>query len=483
MKNLRDLQPEALWNNFADLNAVPRPSKKEEKVIEFLKKFGEKLNLKTIVDKVGNVIIKKPASKGLENRPAVVLQGHMDMVPQKNADVDHDFEKDGIDMFVDGDWVKAKGTTLGADNGIGVAAAMTILASTDITHPPIEALFTIEEETGLTGAQALKGGVLAGKNLLNLDSEDDDEITIGCAGGVDITINGEYSPTSLQGNYQGYKINISGLNGGHSGIQIVLGRGNANKIMNRILFTATNEFGLKIVSIDGGSLRNAIPRESFSEVAVPIENIDEFEKFLKKESIVLFNEYKTTDPDLDISLEKLSSTNKVADSDFQNKFLNAIYACQNGVYRMSPDMEGLIQTSNNLARIILKDGKLMVHCLTRSAIATEKMDFAQAIKSSFTLAGLDVKLSGAYPGWIPKPKAPIVKLMSDIYYKLFDEKVKVTATHGGLECGIIGKNYPDTDMISFGPNITGPHSPDEKVQISSVQKFWKLLLEVLKEIK
>jgi len=483
MNNIRDLQPKALWINFADLNAVPRPSKKEEQVIEFLTKFGEKLNLKTIVDEVGNVIIKKPAFKGMEDRAAVVLQGHMDMVPQKNADVDHDFEKDGIDMFVDGDWVKANGTTLGADNGIGVAAAMTILASTDIPHPPIEALFTIDEETGLTGAQALKGGILKGKNLLNLDSEDDDEITIGCAGGVDITINGVYSPTSLNGDHQGYKINVTGLNGGHSGIQIKLGRGNANKIMNRILYTATNKFGLKIVSIDGGSLRNAIPRESFSEVAVPDNYVNEFEIFLKTESKILSNEYKTTDPDLDISLEKVSSINKVVDSDFQDRFLNAIYACQNGVYRMSPDMEGLIQTSNNLARVVLKDGKLMVHCLTRSAIDTEKMDFAQAIKSAFTLAGLDVELSGAYTGWIPKPKAPIVKLMSDIYYKLFDEKVNVTATHGGLECGIIGKNYPDTDMISFGPNITGPHSPDEKVQISSVQKFWKLLLVVLKEIK
>jgi len=480
---IKYLKPKALWNNFADLNTVPRPSKKEEKVIEFLRKFGESLDLETIVDEVGNVIIKKPAYKGMENRAAVVLQGHMDMVPQKNADVEHDFEKDGIDMFVDGDWVKAKGTTLGADNGIGVAAAMTILASTDIPHPPIEALFTIDEETGLTGAQALKGGILTGANLLNLDSEDDDEITIGCAGGVDITVSGEYSPTTLKEEFQGYKISISGLNGGHSGIQIQLGRGNANKIMNRILFTATNNFGLKIVSIDGGSLRNAIPRESFSQVAIPNENINKFEKFLKNETETLSQEYKTTDPDLDILLEKISSLNKVVDSDFQIKFLNAIYACQNGVYRMSPDMEGLIQTSNNLARIILKDGKLMVHCLTRSAIDTEKMDFAQAIKSSFTLAGLNVDLSGAYPGWIPKPKAPIVKLMSDIYYKLFNEKVNVTATHGGLECGIIGKNYPDTDMISFGPNIRGPHSPDEKVQISSVQKFWKLLLEVLKEIK
>jgi dipeptidase D len=482
MSNVRDLHPKNVWNNFADLNAVPRPSKKEEKVIQFLKEFGEKLNLETIVDEVGNIVIKKPGTSGFENKPTVVLQGHMDMVPQKNADVDHDFEKDGIEMYIDGDWVKARGTTLGADNGIGVASAMTVLASTDIPHPPIEALFTVDEETGLTGAQAFKGGVLSGANLLNLDSEDDDEVTIGCAGGVDITGEGDYQEEVLSDGFVGYKLSVTGLSGGHSGIQISLGRGNSNKIMNRLLYNGSKKFSIRIANIKGGSLRNAIPRESFSEVQVPTNFSSDFENFITNEGATIKHEFKTTDPELEISIEKSSVSTSVINKDFQNKFLHAIYACPNGVYRMSPDIEGLIQTSNNLAKIKVENGKFLVHSLTRSAIDTEKMDFAQSIVSTFALADIKIELSGAYPGWIPKPEAPIVKLMSNIYKELFNQDVKVTATHGGLECGIIGKNYPDMDMISFGPNITGPHSPDEQVQISSVQKFWKLLLEVLVQI-
>lgn len=482
MSNVRELQPKPLWNNFADLNKVPRPSKKEEQVIKFLKNFGENLNLETIKDEVGNIIIKKPATKGNEDKTPVVLQGHMDMVPQKNADVKHDFEKDGIDMFIDGDWVKAKGTTLGADNGIGVAAIMTILASSDIPHPPVEALFTIDEETGLTGAQKLKGGVLSGANLLNLDTEDDDEITIGCAGGVDVTAEGKYTEEEVSSDHVGYEISVKGLSGGHSGIQISLGRGNSNKIMNRLLYGGSQKFELRIASINGGSLRNAIPRESIAEVQIPTQFAAEFEKYIDQESKTIVSEFKTTDPELEIIMEKVSVPMKVVEKDFQGRFLHAIYACPNGVYRMSPDIEGLIQTSNNLAKISVANGKYLIHCLTRSAIDTEKMDFAQSIMSTFALAGIKIELSGAYPGWIPKPEAPIVKLMSETYHKLFNEEVKVAATHGGLECGIIGQNYPEMDMISFGPNIRSPHSPDEKVQISSVQKFWELLLEVLKHI-
>ncbi len=482
MSNVRELQPKELWNHFADLNAVPRPSKKEEQVIEFLKSFGENLKLETIVDEVGNIIIRKPGSKGMENKDSVVLQGHMDMVPQKNAGVEHDFEKDSINMYADGDWVKAKGTTLGADNGIGVAAIMTILASNDIPHPPIEALFTVDEETGLTGAQALKSGLLTGTNLLNLDTEDDDELTIGCAGGVDVTGDGKYEEEELGSDHVGYEISVKGLSGGHSGIEISLGRANSNKVMNRLLYGATHKFDLRIASLDGGSLRNAIPRESIAEVLVPNKSAAEFEKFIAEEGKTIISEFKSTDPETEINLEKKDVPTKVVAKNFQAKFLHAIYACPNGVYRMSPEIEGLIQTSSNLARITLGDGKYLIHCLTRSSIDTEKMDFAQSIVSTFALADIKIELTGAYPGWIPKPEAPIVKLMSDTYQKLFKEEVKVTATHGGLECGIIGKNYPDMDMISFGPNITGPHSPDEKVQISSVQKFWKLLLEVLKHI-
>ncbi len=479
MSDVRQLQPKELWNHFADLNKVPRPSKKEGQVIKFLKNFGEKLNFETIVDEVGNIIIKKPATKGKEEKAPVVLQGHMDMVPQKNADVEHDFEKDPIDMYIEGDWVKAKGTTLGADNGIGVAATMTLLASSDIPHPPLEALFTVDEETGLTGAQALKGDVLTGANLLNLDTEDDDEITIGCAGGVDVTGEGEYVLEEISADHTGYKINVSGLSGGHSGIQISLGRGNSNKIMNRLLFGGSYKCDLKIVSINGGSLRNAIPRESIAEILIPSQHTKDFENFINEEGATIKSEFKTTDPELEITFEKASVSTKAVEKDFQDRFINAIYACPNGVYRMSPDIDGLIQTSNNLAKIDVANGKYLINCLTRSAIDTEKMDFAQSIVSSFGLAGIKIDLTGAYPGWIPKPESNIVTLLSDTYKDLFNEEVKVSATHGGLECGIIGKNYPDMDMISIGPNITGPHSPDEKVQISSVQKFWKLLLEVL----
>ena len=482
MNNIKELQPKALWNNFANLSAVPRPSKKEAKAIQFVKEFGENLNLETLVDEVGNVIIKKPAFKGMEDRITVVLQGHLDMVPQKNADVEHDFEKDGIDMYIDGDWVKAKGTTLGADNGMGVAAAMAILESTDIPHPPIEALFTVDEETGMTGAQGLKSGLLTGKVLLNLDSESDEELTIGCAGGINIISSDVYKEETVQDNLKGYKLSIKGLTGGHSGIQIHLGRGNANKLMNRILFTASIKYNIRISSIDGGSLRNAIPRESFATIAVPKNNLENFEAYINDISNTLTDEYKTTDPELKILLESTTIIKKVADLDFQNRFLNAIYGCPNGIYRLSPDMENLTQTSNNLARIVLKDGEYKIQCLARSAVETEKIDIAQSIKSTFSLAGIDMNLSGGYPGWIPKPDALIVKLMSNIYYKMFNDEAKVAAGHGGLECGIIGKNYPEMDMISFGPNITGPHSPDEQVQISSVKKFWSFLLEVLKQI-
>ena len=482
MNKIKELQPKALWNNFANLSAVPRPSKKEGKAIQFIKEFGERLNLDTTVDEVGNVIIKKPAFSGMENRTTIVLQGHLDMVPQKNADIDHDFEKDGIEMYIDGDWVKANGTTLGADNGIGVAAAMTILESTDIPHPPIEALFTIDEETGMTGAQGLKSNILTGKILLNLDSENDQELTIGCAGGIDIKTSGEYQEETTQNGTDGYKISITGLNGGHSGIQIHLGRGNANKLMNRILFTATAEHDLRIASIDGGGLRNAIPRESFATVTVPNNNKENFKSYISKITKILIEEYKTTDPDLEIILEDVKTPEKVLNTDFQNRFMNAIYGCPNGIYRLSPDMDDLTQTSNNLARVILENGNYLIQCLTRSAVETEKTDIAQSIISIFALAGIEMKLLGGYPGWIPKPDASIVKLMSNIYNKMFDENANVVAGHGGLECGIIGKNYPDMDMISFGPNITGPHSPDEQVQISSVQKFWSFLLEVLKQI-
>ncbi len=479
-EEIRSLEPKALWNYFSDLNAVPRPSKKEERVIAFMKAFGESLDLETIVDDIGNVIIKKPASSGMEDRQTVVLQSHLDMVHQKNADTNFDFDSQGINMFVEGDWVKAKGTTLGADNGIGVATIMALLASKDIQHPSLEALFTIDEETGMTGAQELKPGYLNGKLLLNLDTEDDKELTIGCAGGIDISASGKYESSKLNGNYTFYSISIKGLTGGHSGMDILLGRGNANKIMNRILLDSSDKHNLKISQIDGGGLRNAIPRESKAIVALDNAHVDSFKKHFAELSSIIKNENKDTDPSLEILLSESSNKQEVLAEEFQFKILRSLGACPNGVFRMSPNIPGLVQTSNNLARVLIKDNKYSILCLTRSSVDSEKMELANNIKGAFELAGASVNLDGSYPGWAPNPSSKIVDVMADLYRKMHNDEPDVNACHAGLECGIIGSHYPEMDMISFGPNIRGAHSPDEKVQISSVQKFWEYLLETLK---
>lgn len=481
-KSVRELEPKELWNHFADVNAVPRPSKKEERIIEFMLQFGNKLGLETFKDEIGNVIIKKPASKGMENKQTVVLQSHLDMVHQKNADTVFDFESQGIDMYVDGDWVKAKGTTLGADNGIGVASIMTLLSSTSIEHPPLEALFTIDEETGMTGALNLKGELLEGRILLNLDTEDDHELTIGCAGGVDVTATGSYTFEAAPPKIITYAIAVKGLTGGHSGMDIYLGRGNANKLMNRILTAAFEKFGIQISAIDGGSLRNAIPRESAAIVVVSEAEEAAFESLLKDMELELKAELKTTDSNFSLTFEKVSGPVKVMQKGFQSKFLKCIYASANGVYRMSPDILHLVQTSNNLARVLVKDGEYSIQCLTRSSVDSEKMDLANSLKAAFELMGARVELKGAYPGWAPRPDASIVKIMSDLYTEMYNEKASVSACHAGLECGILGTNYPGMEMISFGPNIQGAHSPDEKTQVSSVQKYWAFLLETLKRI-
>jgi dipeptidase D len=480
---LNNLEPKALWSNFAALNAVPRPSKKEERVIEFALDFGKQLGLETHKDEIGNVIIKKPATPGMEKKATVVMQSHLDMVHQKNAGTNFDFLTQGIEMFVDGDWVKAKGTTLGADNGIGVASIMTILASKDIPHPAIEALFTIDEETGMTGALGLKGGLLQGKYLLNLDTEDDHELTIGCAGGVDVTATGNYKTETISAaDYKAFRITVNGLTGGHSGMDIHLGRGNANKLMNRVLSQATEQFEIRIHIIDGGSLRNAIPRESVADIAVPSKHEQSFLSFIAEMQTVLTEEYKTTDPNLTLTAGAAEAITSVLAPGFQQALLRVLYACPNGIYRMSPDIAGLVQTSNNTARVLVKDGSYTIQCLTRSAVNTEKMDLAKAIRSTFELAGAAVTFTGAYPGWTPKPDSSIVKLMSELYTEMYKDKPLVNACHAGLECGILGTNYPEMEMISFGPNIRGAHSPDERAQISSVQKYWKYLLETLKRI-
>ncbi len=480
-EQIRQLAPTALWNHFADLNAVPRPSKKEGRVIAFVKAFGESLNLPTIVDEVGNVIIKKPATAGMENRQTVVLQSHLDMVHQKNSDTVFDFDTQGIEMYVDGDWVKAKGTTLGADNGIGVASIMSLLSATDIAHPALEALFTIDEETGMTGALSLKGGLLDGKIMLNLDTEEDNELTIGCAGGIDITATGTYSQSKPQGG-SALQITVKGLTGGHSGGDIHLGRGNANKLMNRMLLKLTKDHNISIASINGGSLRNAIPRESVAVIVASEGEVAAATAAVNELAVILKEEYKVTDPALAVSIAAAAMPESVMDIAFQQQLLRSVYACPNGIYRMSPEIKGLVQSSNNLARILVKDGSYNMQCLTRSSVDSEKDDLADAITSTFELMSATITLSGGYPGWAPRPEAAIIKLMSNLYQEMFDAPAHVNAVHAGLECGILGKNYPDIQMISFGPNIYGAHSPDERTQISSVQKFWKYLLETLKRI-
>ena len=482
-QEIRNLEPKALWNKFADLNAVPRPSKKEERVIAFMMDFGKKLGLPTIKDEVGNVIIKKPATPGMENRKTIVMQSHLDMVHQKNNDTNFDFDTQGIEMYVDGDWVRARGTTLGADNGLGVAMIMAILEATNIKHPAIEALFTIDEETGMTGALNLKGGVLQGEILLNMDTEEDDEIDIGCAGGIDVTATRNYNEEETPEASVGYTITVKGLQGGHSGMDIHKGLGNANKIMNRLLFDGFENFGLQIAEISGGSLRNAIPRESVAKIIIA-EMYDEAFVFDMQEVIgEIKSEFNKMEPNLTIEIVKNDTTPvKVMDLGVQEGLLRAIYAAHNGVYRMSADMEDLVETSNNIARVIVKDGQISIQNLTRSSVESSKMDLANALRSAYELFGCEVDFAGSYPGWTPNPKSEILDVLTSIYEKQNGEKPKVVACHAGLECGILGTNYPNMDMISFGPTIHGAHSPDERASIKSSQKFWKFVLEILEHI-
>ncbi|WP_126653742.1 aminoacyl-histidine dipeptidase [Chryseobacterium aureum] len=475
---LSNIEPQIIWKNFSKLNAVPRPSKKEEKVIAFIKGFGENLGLETTVDEVGNVIIKKPATAGMENRKSIVLQSHLDMVCQKNNDVNFDFETEGIKMEIDGDWVKAKGTTLGADNGLGVATIMSILESSDIPHPAFEALFTIDEETGMTGALGLKPGQLTGQILLNLDTEEDDEIDIGCAGGVDVTITQTYATEASKG--QIVRIEVKGLQGGHSGMDIHKGFGNSNVILGRLLYSGLENQNIELISIDSGGLRNAIPREGAALVSV--RNAQEFidsATALKKD---ILEEFATVEPGLQIHIENSTSSDKSVSEEDSKKVILTLKALHNGVYRMSPDVADLVEASNNVARVELKSGELKILNLTRSSVDSSKYSVAEQLKSVAELAGMNVEFSGSYPGWKPKPGSEIVQLMEKLYTEKFSEKPHVVACHAGLECGIIGANYPEMEMVSFGPTIRGAHSPDERANISSTQKFWSFLKDILANI-
>lgn len=479
---IRQLQPEKLWNKFADLNAIPRPSKKEERVIAFMKEFGNSLQLSTEVDNAGNVLIKKPATPGMEDRQTVVLQSHLDMVHQKNAATDFDFSSQGINMYEKDGWVRAKGTTLGADNGIGVATIMAILESNDIKHPALEALFTIDEETGMTGAFRLKPDWLSGTILLNLDTEEDDEIGIGCAGGIDVNASLAYEEEQAPSNTKTYQLVVKGLQGGHSGMDINKGLGNANKIMNRLL-RGVQAYKVRLSSLEGGSLRNAIPRESFATIAVDFTSGAIFEKKIEELAEAIKQEYSKTDPDLEIKVDrKKEEAVEVVPEDIQTNILSAMEDLHNGVYKMSSAIPDLVETSNNIAKVTVKNGKAIIQCLTRSSVESEKEKLVTELSEVLESKGFSVKAEGSYPGWTPNRDSKILKVLEKIYEQQNGSKAHVAACHAGLECGIIGQHYPEMDMISFGPTIKGAHSPDERVSISSVQKYWKFVKEILENI-
>ena len=481
-KDILNLQPDRLWYHFYSLTQIPRPSKKEEKIREFIISFGKNLGLETIVDEVGNVIIRKPATPGMENRKGVVLQGHLDMVPQKNSDKVHNFETDPIDAYVDDEWVKARGTTLGADNGMGVAAAMAVLESKNIPHGPVEALFTTDEETGMTGAFGLKPGYLHGDILMNMDSEDEGELYIGCAGGTNANITFKYDEVPVPSGVVAFKLSATGLKGGHSGVDIHLGRGNSNKVLNRIFWQAARDFGLRLASIDGGSLRNAIPRESFAVVTVPAEKKEDFLEFVAEHEVIVRKELSAVEPDMKLEAFPVDLPPFLMDEKTQKNLFSAIYACPNGVIRMSNEMAGLVETSTNLAIVKSANGVIKVQCLLRSSVDSAKQDLERTMESVFELAGAEIVFDGQYPGWKPNPESPILKEMQGIYKNKFGVIPEIKAIHAGLECGLLGGVYPHWDMISFGPTIRFPHSPDEKVNIATVQKFWDFLVETLKHI-
>jgi dipeptidase D len=482
MSAITNLEPKPLWNYFHQITQIPRPSKYEKKIAEFIVKFGKEHGLETMVDKVGNVIVRKPATKGMENRMGVILQTHLDMVPQKNSDKVHDFTKDPIETRIDGEWVKANGTTLGSDNGIGVAATLAVLASKDLAHGPVEALFTIDEETGMTGVFGLEAGLLKGDILMNLDSEDEGELYVGCAGGIDVSAIKKYSEETSPKGMVAYKINLKGLKGGHSGVDIALGRANSNKLLYRFLMQAESDFGIRVSETAGGDLRNAIPRESFAVLLVPEIKASEFESFVKGYEKIYKAEFAETEPDLTILAVKVPVPAKVMKVGDQYRIIRAVFVCPNGVQRMSQAMKGLVETSNNLAIVKCSDGKFEAHNLTRSSVDSAKEATAWKIAAVFHLIDAEVVLEGAYPGWKPNMNSPILKTMSGVYSAMFGKVPEIKAIHAGLECGLIAGAYPNLDMISFGPTIRFPHSPDEKVNISSVAKFYEFLCGTLKQV-
>lgn len=481
-KNILSLSPEKLWKNFYSLTQIPRPSGKKEAVGEFLLNYGKQLGLESIQDEIGNVLVRKPATPGMENRKAIVLQAHMDMVPQKNSGVAHNFETDPIDAYIDGDWVTASDTTLGADNGIGLAAAMTILESNDIAHPAVEMFVTVDEETGMHGAFGLQPDFLKGEILINMDSEDEGELYVGCAGGVDANVSFKYKEVEVPDGDAAIKISLTGLKGGHSGVDIHLQRANANKLMFRFLKDAVSNYEARLASIEGGSLRNAIPREAFCVITVPEEGIDDVLELIEEYSDLFNTEYNGVENEIKLKAEITSMPMGLIPEEIQDDLINSIIACPNGVFRVIPELPSVVETSNNLA-IVKSDGNsIEVRCLIRSSVDSRKEELASMVVSTFAMAGAKVELSGAYPGWKPNLDSPILTTMSKLYEDNFGKTPKVLIIHAGLECGILGTHYPKMDMISFGPTIRYPHSPDEKVNIETVKMFWDYLVLTLANI-
>lgn len=479
---ISQLQPTEIWKNFAALNAVPRPSKREERITAFMMAFGRSLGLETLRDPIGNVLIRKPSSPGYENRQGVVLQAHLDMVHQKNEATPFDFETRGIDMYVEGDWVRARGTTLGADNGLGVAAIMAVLEARNLEHPALEALFTVDEETGMSGAKALSPDWLRGRILLNLDTEEDDELDVGCAGGIDVTAHGTYRPEPLPGGWEGMRLRVSGLQGGHSGMDIHKGLPNANKVLARLLYACAGEARFRLSEASGGNLRNAIPREAQALLVLDPATRQAFARVFETERAAILEEFAPVDPGIQITLEGTEPPGTGMPEDEQLALLRCLCALPSGVAYMSYAFPGQTETSNNLSLFRVGDGKVHIGCLTRSSRESRKAELVRTLESVFSLSGYTLETGDAYPGWQPNAASGALALLRERYQALFGESPRVMATHGGLECGIIGAHYPGMDMISFGPTILGAHSPDERASVPSTQKFWRLLRDVLAHI-
>jgi dipeptidase D len=484
MKALKNLNPQPLFNYFEDICQVPRPSKKEEKIRKFLLDFAKKHNLPAKTDEAGNVLISKPAAPSRENSPTVILQTHMDMVCEKNSDKKFDFDNDPIEPVIVDGWVKANGTTLGADCGIGIAAQMAVLTSTEIKHGPIECLITVDEETGLTGAFALQPGFMTGSVLLNLDSEDEGEIFIGCAGGIDTLVSFSFKKEEMAENFAAFRFSVSGLLGGHSGDDIHKNRGNAIKILNRFLWKAFREFSIGLNTIDGGNLRNAIAREASVIVVVPENEKEMLLKAFEKFSSQVKFEFELNEPKLTLRAEECTVPDYIIDTKTQKKLLNALYACPHGILEMSSRMEGMVETSTNLASVKIAEGnKILVTTSQRSELDSRKYFASEMVRSVFELTGADVTHSDGYPGWTPNPASEILKTTVKSYKKLFGTEPAVRSIHAGLECGLFLEKYPNLDMVSFGPTIKGAHSPDERLDIHTTEKFWKHLVDVLEQIE